>query len=284
MAPDTLASNLSGRPQELVGLAFDYVGEDLFDDVMLDASIAQQLSGETISTAVPSAKDKFTPPPLSAQVAGDDLSPGQSARIGMRGYRLAIYQYSFDGSPAGHSAAHRGRFNNKLPREWRANDGDYRSVTVGPACGIVTELITVYGYDGRRGSVTYRMRVIVQGLRQLGTSPDYVLIGSTVPHPSGHWVTASVATSLQAIAKEYRGATGDRLYFNDASLEWGGLFDIHGNWKPPHHEHRSGRQIDIAATPNTLVHENTFVQILRKHTTNYLVEGTGNARHYHVRF
>lgn len=37
------------------------------------------------------------------------------------------------------------------------------------------------------------------------------------------------------------------LYFNDASLERGGFFDLDGNWKPPHHEHCRGTAIDVRA-------------------------------------
>jgi hypothetical protein len=38
------------------------------------------------------------------------------------------------------------------------------------------------------------------------------------------------------------------LYLNDASLEWGGLFDVNGNWQTGYHsKHRMGRVIDIRA-------------------------------------
>jgi hypothetical protein len=40
-----------------------------------------------------------------------------------------------------------------------------------------------------------------------------------------------------------------QLYLNDASLEWGGLFDVEKGkpWKPPHETHQRGRSLDIRA-------------------------------------
>jgi murein endopeptidase len=35
---------------------------------------------------------------------------------------------------------------------------------------------------------------------------------------------------------------------NDASLPWGGRYDIRADWKAPHAGHREGREIDISFT------------------------------------
>jgi hypothetical protein len=37
----------------------------------------------------------------------------------------------------------------------------------------------------------------------------------------------------------------DPLYINDISLAYGGLFDVAGNWRPEHSEHREGLDADI---------------------------------------
>ncbi len=37
----------------------------------------------------------------------------------------------------------------------------------------------------------------------------------------------------------------DLLQINDISLPWGGLFDVNGNWAPPHGGHRWGNMADL---------------------------------------
>lgn len=274
----------SPRKKELIGLGTSYIGENIVDDLFVSGDIITALTGSKPQAAPADDKAPFIAPSIFARVATTDVAPGQTASIGQKGYQLVIFQYSFNGGPGGHSSGHSGNYTNGLPAEWRAGDGQYQTITIGPTCGIVTESITVYTYDGQTGSGAGDARVIIPGLQELGPSPDYALIGQTGRHPSNHWATPAAAQSLQAIAREYRQATGDRLYLNDMSLSLGGLFDIGGQWGPPHHEHRDGRQVDIAATPETLRHEAKFVEVLRRHTTNYIIEGAGNSRHYHARF
>jgi hypothetical protein len=92
-------------------------------------------------------------------------------------------------------------------------------------------------------------------------------------------------SSLRLIAQEYRQRTGERLYFNDMSLPPGGIFDINSTWAPPHIEHRNGASIDISAVPGTTMNqEQVFLEILKKYTSNHILEGAGPSRHYHVRF
>ena len=46
---------------------------------------------------------------------------------------------------------------------------------------------------------------------------------------------------------------------NDASLEWGGLFDIDGDWDTSHKKHRRGVVIDIRANTEVVnIPENLF--------------------------
>ena len=41
------------------------------------------------------------------------------------------------------------------------------------------------------------------------------------------------------------------MQLNDASLIWGGVFDIKGNWISPHEGHRKGIVIDVRANDDT---------------------------------
>ncbi|MEO0297389.1 MAG: hypothetical protein ABIN23_08090 [candidate division WOR-3 bacterium] len=57
-----------------------------------------------------------------------------------------------------------------------------------------------------------------------------------------------VANAIFEIAEEYVDSGGERIYINDLSLPYGGLFDIEGNWQTPHSEHRLGNNADISGT------------------------------------
>ena len=281
---DQILSTDEQRDRAINSLLIDYVGEDPVSDLLLDYQISAELLGKT---AEPLSEDteKLEPEPegLATEVQATELRPGSSARVGQTGYRLMILEWTYNGSSGGHSHS-TGSYNCNLPRSQRFGDGEYTTVTIGAACGTIVEKTTVYTHDGQSGSATGEIHVKIPGLVQLGTSPDYYLIGSTTNHPSNHWVTSDARTKLRSIASEYRTETGSRLYYNDSSLISGGLFDVDENWSTPHDEHRDGTRIDIAATSTTLTHEAEFVKILRKHTTNYIIEGSGGSRHYHVRF
>jgi hypothetical protein len=86
----------------------------------------------------------------------------------------------------------------------------------------------------------------------LPPSPEYFLVGGTPAHPSpdgeagsSHFVAPDVLPKITAAAAEFRAATGFPLRINDASLAWGGVFDIDGAWERPHYNHRDGTDIDL---------------------------------------
>jgi hypothetical protein len=94
------------------------------------------------------------------------------------------------------------------------------------------------------------VRVMVSGLQELGPGADYDLIGQTTPHPENHYGTASLIASLRILAQAYAKAfPGNRLAYNDMSLEFGGLFDIAAGWRPPHRSHRLGTDVDLRLVP-----------------------------------
>ncbi len=83
---------------------------------------------------------------------------------------------------------------------------------------------------------------------------SYVLVGKNSSHVSNHWVTETVQAQILYIAKLYQRffPKNPVLHLNDASLQYGGLFDISSEhrWAPPHKLHRLGENIDVRANPD----------------------------------
>ena len=127
-------------------------------------------------------------------------------------------------------------------------------------------------------------------------------------HSDNHYLTGAAIVKLKTLANVYAQINnGQPLYLNDASLIWGGLFDV-GNtsWKPPHAGHRRGTGLDIRAAnsgPNNegAVPATLFGRLSIKaaqknikaalHCTQNNVSYTGaicngipNNRHFHVDF
>ncbi len=114
---------------------------------------------------------------------------------------------------------------------------------------------------------TIRIDVKVDGLTTLTASPDFVLIGAVENrHTDNHWLTAQAKTNLQKIVNKYNAAypDGPLLHLNDASLIWGGKFDISGKWTGDHKGHRRGEEIDIRANQlDTAIPESRFKDFQR---------------------
>lgn len=71
-------------------------------------------------------------------------------------------------------------------------------------------------------------------------------------HTDNHYLTIAAATRLLGLAQKFNKIWPDapRLTLNDASLEWGGKFDIPATWERnplAHAEHRLGDNIDVRA-------------------------------------
>jgi hypothetical protein len=124
------------------------------------------------------------------------------------------------------------------------------------------------------GPQTAKVDVKVEGLEPIPSSQFYSLtepiagggtkpVGATDEHAKNHYLTPAAAAVLWRMASAYyfeaRFAILDKalnrrispplLYLNDASLGWGGKFDIAGTWGGEHSEHRRGTVIDIRANP-----------------------------------
>jgi hypothetical protein len=91
-------------------------------------------------------------------------------------------------------------------------------------------------------------------LEDFPASSHYVLVGSTSLHPENHFCTVDFCNRMIRVADDYYARYGASLAFNDMSLARGGLFDINGDWKPPHKMHDKGTNVDIRANgkPNSI--------------------------------
>jgi len=149
------------------------------------------------------------------------------------------------------------------------------------------------------------VNVMVPGLTTLTPSTNYVLVGGEAgkKHADNHWLTATAIKNLKVLVKKYNIAypDGPLLRLNDASLIWGGKFDIAGNWAGEHKEHRRGDVIDIRANQDiTAIPEPNFkeIQIFASQsggafadlhcnppysrTCPVCILDTGSNRHFHV--
>jgi hypothetical protein len=161
--------------------------------------------------------------------------------------------------------------------------------------------------------------VKVAGLSQIPASPLYALTeadGSVIGarpdwHTDNHNMTSAAADALWRLAARYRfenkfqqgaGATPRNLYLNDASLPWGGVYDICARtgacgsataWQPPHHEHRRGTVVDVRANRATgaipsgdikLLFKRMLDEEARKSGISFLHESPGTTNeHFHIR-
>lgn len=134
---------------------------------------------------------------------------------------------------------------------------------------------------------------------------EYALIGGETgkTHHDNHYLTGKARENLLALVDEYNKAfpSGPLLQLNDASLVWGGRFDINGKWSGAHSNHRRGVVIDIRANQDvTAIPQARFDQFeaMAKKSGAYAdlhcafsgkyicpacLLDTGPNRHYHVR-
>ena len=80
------------------------------------------------------------------------------------------------------------------------------------------------------------------------TSVDGIHAGEGRYHKNQYYLTAQARQNLRALIDSFAAAGWGTVALNDASLYWGGRYDIKGNWGDPHQGHRDGREIDISFT------------------------------------
>lgn len=80
------------------------------------------------------------------------------------------------------------------------------------------------------------------------SGPGDFPIGNPSQHPTNWAMIRPMAVALDSVSAEWRRKypSGPQLGFNDASLPWGGVFDVDPptNWTPPHCGHRAGVEMD----------------------------------------
>lgn len=127
------------------------------------------------------------------------------------------------------------------------------------------------------------------GLVALPGSENYSLIGSygqpgvDSMHSSNHWVTPLLSQFILDVATQYKSAFPDAevLKINDGSLQFGGLFDTHNDWRRPHASHRKGHDIDVDdLSPAKLLKLRSIVRKVSKGRAWFHNEGN----HYHIRY
>ncbi len=99
---------------------------------------------------------------------------------------------------------------------------------------------------------TATVDVKVDGLRTIIASPTlYTFIGGEPGdwHHDNHYLTNNAFNQLAVLAINYHFLYPNDpvLHLNDASLEWGGNFDIKGHWAGDHKAHKRGTVIDVRA-------------------------------------
>ena len=160
------------------------------------------------------------------------------------------------------------------------------------------------------GEASRPLKVRVPGLVDLGRGTNYRLNGSSDPrdcdapectapappgqlqymavplrkaHPFNHYVVAASVPKLKKIADDYKSAfygsgsihPDQMITYNDASLRWGGEFELRRKWLNPgaHGRHREGKNIDLKTLniPNTRI--TRVIQIAN-------ANGFGTLHHY----
>lgn len=94
------------------------------------------------------------------------------------------------------------------------------------------------------------------------TSVDTIHAGEGRYHKNQYYLTEQAQQNLLGLITSFAAAGWGTVALNDASLYWGGRYDIKGNWGEPHRGHRDGREIDIsfkrANNPISKAKQNAF--------------------------
>lgn len=143
------------------------------------------------------------------------------------------------------------------------------------------------------GTIIYQIEVKVKGLKKMpsGSAYNYILYGTPSPssyHREKFWGTQNLIDALIDVSAEYKKAcpTAAKLQITSMSLPWGGLFDIHGNWAPPHRTHRSGENADIRKWVVKKSNRAKLIEIMCSKVKDKQVYSEGDAdgeeNHYHL--
>lgn len=117
----------------------------------------------------------------------------------------------------------------------------------------------------------------------------------TESHPSGYWADPPFIVKLRQLGEQYYSKSKKNIVVTDASLPWGGRYDINAvppppaagqppivpkPWDAPHAEHWNGRQADIRLSNMTKDDQKVFEAIC---TQLGIIAAIHSNNHYHIR-
>lgn len=117
------------------------------------------------------------------------------------------------------------------------------------------------------------------------TSADNIHAGNGRYHHNQYYLTELSRQNLRALTESFSAEGWGIVALNDASLFWGGLYDIAGNWSPSHVGHRIGKEIDISfVRMNNIISGNKQQQFYKKFCEDKTVEVPFSILHHYVNF
>lgn len=165
--------------------------------------------------------------------------------------------------------------------------------TAPEAAGIHTITVTCTSCSPAKVNKEIQVKVpgLVEMLPDTAKPATYTLVGATGNHKSNHWFTANSVVTLGKVADAMFKTGWGAVGVNDGSLMWGGLFDIKGGWRPSHHEHRVGTEVDLSVTNPRKVtdqqKEKTYDMLCKKDNTGFSIQtlwhqDDGYPEHFHM--
>lgn len=131
------------------------------------------------------------------------------------------------------------------------------------------------------------------------THPGPTLSGAIIPGGDlNHYGDPNFIQQLISVASSFKGycqtyhcpqtlsdeIQNETFLVNDISLPWGGEFDIKGNWKPPHLDHREGRaaDVDLLNSPLTLSPNSLEAKALKDTIKRQGLDVYPESTHWHI--
>lgn len=145
-----------------------------------------------------------------------------------------------------------------------------------------------------RMDVTVRVPGLVELTASTRRPPAYTLIGQTATHPRSHYFSVAGLHAFFSLVGTMRSMDWTNPGVNDASLVWGGRFDITGRWSGSHAGHRDGDELDISfsrpAGVSQDIRNKTYDKLAeaRQFTTPQVLwhlndnPDTGSSAHFHI--
>jgi penicillin-insensitive murein endopeptidase len=140
-------------------------------------------------------------------------------------------------------------------------------------CGRI-QLTTKFG--GKNVDVDYN-DVRFEGLSRLKSHKNLMPYTNDKTHPDGHYGIKKLLAAMQKLGNAFgRKFKKKKLWVNDMSLPWGGVFDS----RPTSHKgHKWGGEVDISYLKQTKEEKEWFKKNAKKYFTRVTLHG--NPKHWH---